>query len=308
MKRNDSLTRRPARTTAQAFFTKRTSIALLLALCSAPISLPAASPPPATLMYTDPAGASIHGGVATIGPTNTIYFSILSTPTNSAKILKLAGNTVVWTFNAPGVGTNYDMYAIPALDAAGAKLYIGSDAGIFYCLNTSDGLANWSYTVTTGTDKRIRSGAALDPNNPLGSTVYFHCNNGYLYALDADTGAFRWSAHTANEGGPPTAPNPQAPGGDWDPQPVSSSPVVDSSGVVYVGSADGSVYSFNPTMGTQNWRVVLNTAAVEPVEASIAIGRDGTLYVATRWNPSIDGGTMYAINPVTHTKLWTNSL
>src|SRR5438094_4377571 len=251
MKRNDSLTRRPARTTAQAFFTKRTSIALLLALCSAPISLPAASPPPATLMYTDPAGASIHGGVATIGPTNTIYFSILSTPTNSAKILKLAGNTVVWTFNAPGVGTNYDMYAIPALDAACAKLYICSDYGLCYCLDRSFTPANrvvWQFPPEGEpplTDK-IRSGAALDPNNPLGPTVYFHCNNGYLYALDANTGAQRWNAHTANEGGPPTAPDSQAPGGDWNPHPVSSSPVVDSSGVVYVGSADGSVYSFNP--------------------------------------------------------------
>src|SRR5438034_8383507 len=164
MKRNYSLPRRPARTTAQAFFTKPTLIALLLGLCSAAISLRAASPPPATLMYTTTNNAPVHGGIATIGPLANTYFSILSTPTNAANVKKLTtGGTVLWTFNGPGVGTNYDMYAVPALDAAGAKLYIGSDAGIFYCLNTTDGSTNWTYTVTNGTDKRIRSGAALDP-------------------------------------------------------------------------------------------------------------------------------------------------
>src|SRR5205823_9756686 len=120
---------------------------------------------------------------------------------------------------------------------------------VVYCRKTAAGTKadGWTDFVVPGTgDRRIRSRAALDPNNPLGVTVYFHCNNGYLYALDANTGAQRWSAYTANVGGPPTAPDSQAPGGDWNPHPVSSSPVVDSSGVVYVGSADGSVYSFNP--------------------------------------------------------------
>src|SRR5439155_13028910 len=118
---------------------------------------------------------------------------------------------------------------------------------------------------------------------------------------DANTGASRWPApaHTANEGGPPID-------AAWDTQPVSSSPVVDSSGVVYVGSADGSVYSFNPSTGAQLWRVVLNTAAVEPVEATIAIGQNGILYVGTRVHPvTLIGGAMYAINPVTHTKVWS---
>ncbi|PYK96847.1 MAG: hypothetical protein DME19_18350 [Verrucomicrobia bacterium] len=246
--------------------------------------------------------APIHG-VATIGISGYIYLSILSTPTIRANVKKLSpSGPPIWTFNAPGDGTGYDMHAIPVLDAAGTKLYIGSDFGKFSCLNTSDGSTpvGWTdFTVPTGTDKRIRSGAALDPNNPLGSTVYFHCNNGYLYALDANTGAQRWTAYTANEGGPPVDP-------DFVTQPVSSSPVVDSSGVVFVGSSDGSVYSFNPSTGAQIWRVVLNPAAVEPVEATIAIGQNGILYVGTRVHPDTHiGGTMYAINPVTHTKLWT---
>ena len=176
-------------------FLRESLIALLLALYSAAISLPAASPPPVTLMYTTTNNAPVHGGMATIAPFGNPYFSILSTSTNPANVKKLTtGGTVIWTFNGPGVGTNYDMYAIPALDAAGAKLYIGSDAGIFYCRKTTDGTKadGWTDFVVPGTgERRIRSGAALDPNNPLGPTVYFHCNNGYLYALDANTGAQR---------------------------------------------------------------------------------------------------------------------
>src|SRR6266516_6242275 len=225
-------------------------------------------------MYTTTNNAPVHGGIATIGPLANTYFSILSTPTNAANVKKLTtGGTVLWTFNGPGVGTNYDMYAVPALDAAGAKLYIGSDAGVFYCRETTYGTNSdgWTDFVVPGSgDRRIRSGAALDPNNPLGSTVYFHCNNGYLYALDANTGAQRWTAYTANVGGPPTAPDPsRGPGFDWHAQPVSSSPVVDSGGAVYVGSADGAVYSFNRSTGAQNWRVPLG----KPIEATLAIGR-----------------------------------
>ncbi len=293
------LKRAPAQASLRRF-NRPALFAFVLALNYTPVPSRAATPPPTTLLYTAPASASIHGGVATIGTSGVTYFSILSTGSTRAKVIKLsASGTPLWTFTAPGDGTGYDMYAIPSLDAAGAKLYIGSDAGIFYCLNTSDGSVAWSYPVPTGTDKRIRSGAALDPNNVLGATVYFHCNNGYLYALNAATGAWRWTATTGNAGGPPVDTT-------WDPHPVSSSPVVDSSGVIYVGSADGSVYAFNPSNGSQKWRVVLNTSAIEPVEATIALGRDGILFVATRANPEFSGvgGNVYAIDPVTHAVVW----
>src|SRR5207249_10701081 len=85
------------------------------------------------------------------------------------------------------------------------------------------------------------------------------------------------------------------------PNPVSSSPVVDSSGVVYVGSADGSVYSFNPSTGAQNWSVSLG----KPIEATLAIGQNGWLYVATRSIENIQvAGIVAAVNPVTHTVQW----
>src|SRR2546429_2384259 len=191
--------------------------ALLLAGSGSLMLTRASTAPAATLMYT--ASGPVHGGVATIGTSGVIYFTALSANGNPAKVIALNANgTEKWPPFTPGA----DMYAIPSLDAAGNNLYIGSDAGIFYCRKASDGTtpAGWTdFTVTTGTDKRIRSGAALDPNNPLGSTVYFHCNDGYLYALDSNPGAQRWRAYTGNEGGPPKVP------GDSPPylQPLSSS-------------------------------------------------------------------------------------
>src|SRR5438445_2297317 len=117
-------------------FTKPVFAAFLLALNYAAAPSRAATAPSATLIYADPNNASIRGGMATIGSTGASYFSELSTANTRAKVVKLTvSGTTQWTFDV-GDGTGYDMYAVPALDAAGAKLYIGSDFGVFYCRKT----------------------------------------------------------------------------------------------------------------------------------------------------------------------------
>src|ERR1041384_2816121 len=171
------------------------------------------------------------------------------------------------------------------------RLARSSTSGDFWCVNTSDGSTNWHFAVTTGSDKRIRSGAALDANS---TTVYFQCNNGLLYALDANSGAQRWTNYTGNVGGPPAAST-------FHTQPFSSSPVVGADGTVYVASSDGSVRAFNHSNGAQLWRVTTdkNTNAFLPFEASLAVGQNGWLYAAARalTNPSTVG-RVHAINPV----------
>jgi hypothetical protein len=89
------------------------------------------------------------------------------------------------------------MWPLPIIEPDDSTILIGSDAGIFYSLNPNSGAVNWSYlvTATAGTDKRIRSTAAYNvgPNQP---SVYFHCNDGFLYAIKAVSGAFRWKKST----------------------------------------------------------------------------------------------------------------
>jgi outer membrane protein assembly factor BamB len=169
------------------------------------------------------------------------------------------------------------MYAVPAIDAAGQRLYVGNEKGEFFCLNTANGGVVWKYTVPTGTDKRIRSGAALDPDRPGAAAVYFQCNNTRLYAINAQTGVLLWSAVTGNVGAPLATDNPM---------PVSSSPVINAAGLVLVGTAEsdksGSLRAFDRANGAPLWEVRLGTA----VEASPAIGANGWVFVATRY---VDG-------------------
>src|SRR2546429_303796 len=151
-----------------------TLIGLLLTMSVIPFPSRAATAPVATLVYTTDNNAPIPGGMTTIGSSGVTYFSTLSTATTRANVtaLNFSGTQPKWKFIAPGDGPDYNMFAVPALDASGQKLYIGSDNGVFYCRNTSDGTSaiGWTDFTVPGTgDRKIRSAAALDPNNPLGS-------------------------------------------------------------------------------------------------------------------------------------------
>lgn len=274
--------------------------ALLVIALTPIICLPSGTPPAINSIYTSSAG--VVGGRST-GPGGVVFFSTLSGAGNARVTALNSNNSLKWEWISPTAGTAGNIYGIPAVDAAGQKVYFGSDAGVFYCLDTSTGQApvGWvNFTVPIGTDRRIRSGAALDPNNPAGPTVYFQSNNGNLYALDATTGNQRWVAQTANQGAPVDA--------TYHPQPVSSSPVVASGGTIYVGSSvspsEGRVYSFSPSGALNSgWPVALS----EPIEATMAIGANGLLYVATRAVPGNNvSGRVRAIDPTTRTVTWVN--
>ena len=110
------------------------------------------------------------------------------------------------------------------------------------------------------------------------AAVYFQANDGYTYSLNALTGALRWQRNTGNLNGPP-------PVGGKHPIPRSCAPVLDLSGTVYVGSADGYLYCLNPANGAQLWRVMLrsgSSTAAQPLEATPAIGENGWIYLGTR--------------------------
>lgn len=163
------------------------------------------------------------------------------------------------------------IHTIPTLSPGGESLFIGADDGKCFCLDALSGSVVWSYQVPTGSDRRIRSGVAYDAYAPNGTAVYFHCFNGYLYALNADTGALKWSTATGNGLPPDDGEHPQS-------EAFTSSPVVGADGTVYVGSTDGYVYAFNAANGAQLWRVNIG----RPMEATLAIGSDGWLFAATR--------------------------
>lgn len=225
----------------------------------------------------------------TVGANGLIYYTTLQNGANNAAVVAIdtSGN-VVWSFAPLVGGTSYNFWNTPVYFQGDDSIFIGSDAGVFYSLDASDGTELWSYTVTgTAPDKRIRSTAAVNVG-VIQTYVFFHCNDGNLYALRTVSGSFRWKKPTGNVGGPP--PVSGVHDETW-----SSSPVIGADGAVYVGSADGKVYAFVATTGANKWPGAVNLGA--PIEATIAIAADGWLYTATRRDAAGAGGKIFAINP-----------
>lgn len=134
-------------------------------------------------------------------------------------------------------------------------IYFGSGRNHLFAV-APDGDLLWE----TGKGNHFVTEPALGPDG----TVAAGSDNGYLFAALA--GESKWGFLT---GGAITAP-----------------PVIDSAGVVYVGSTDGLFYAVTAD-GKERWRFVTGG----PVHAGARIGPDGTLYFGS------DDGFLYAVGP-----------
>src|SRR5215472_5298253 len=160
-------------------------------------------------------------------PTHTSYNAAATafTPANSGAL------THDWTFTPPAptqTGQPKGLLASPTV--VNGVVYQGANTGIFYALNESTGKVLWSQflgfqVATTCQALGVFSTATVAPapgGGPL--TVYVSGGDGYLYALNAATGAIDWRSVI---GIPSTTVNDFA---DW------SSPTV-SNGHIYIGVA-----------------------------------------------------------------------
>jgi outer membrane protein assembly factor BamB len=279
-------------------------------------SAQAQTPPTIAKIYTAP--GQISGGLASDG-TGNLYFATLENPSTGArsKVISInSAGTQRWQWDSPVAGANMRM--VPTLSPDGTRLFVPSDQGKVFALNTANGSLVWQYPPSGNLTAPVRAEIAYDPQAPqsIGGTVptiYFHANDGYLYSINATTGAYRWRAYTANQGGPPPAP------GEHD-IPWSSAAVVGRDSTIYVGSANGYLYCFNPATSVRQWRVKLNASGLtstpdtgEPIEATPAIGENGWIYVGTRHADNLPNGTaishLYAIDPARTEKIvWTLDL
>lgn len=126
-----------------------------------------------------------------------------------------------------------------------------------------DSLA-WKYQAP---DKVYSSPIAYD------GEIYIGCNDGFMYAIDNQTGLMKWKFRTeGNVESTPAVVDGVVYIGSWDKHvyavdtetqrvkwkyrtsgPVSSSPVV-VDGMLYVGSEDGHVYAISTDKGYEKWR------------------------------------------------------
>ena len=148
-----------------------------------------------------------------------------------------------------------------------------------------------------------------------GGVVYIGCACGYLYALDAATGAKKWAYWT---GGSQINDSPAVVGGvvyfgsgedhtlyaldaatgkkKWAYRtrgPISNSSPAVVGGVVYFGSWDGNVYALDAATGAKKWAYPIGHYVDSPPAVA-----DGVVYIGS------DNGNVYALDAVSGTKKW----
>lgn len=126
-------------------------------------------------------------------------------------------NTIKWSYE-----TTSSVESTPTV--VSGKIYIGDDAGKFYCLNADDGTIIWNYQTNNSVD----SSATV-----VNGKVYFGSYDDNVYCLNADNGELIWNYTT---------------GSDVE----YSSPAI-ANGKLYIGSYDGKVYCLNSENGDFIW-------------------------------------------------------
>ncbi|MCB9459861.1 MAG: serine/threonine-protein kinase [Anaerolineaceae bacterium] len=182
-------------------------------------------------------------------------------------------------------------------------VFFGSDDGKLYALNADNGRYQWEYDAgaairskpcitndrvifgteggeiigleLNGTRKwamRPKKAVTSSPFVDLEGICYVGSFDGFIYAIDADSGFSHWRLRTNG--------------------PVISSPTVQRN-LVYVGSADGKVYCVNTQTGKERWTMQTE----KPIVASPVV-HNGVVYI---------GGTdniFYAIDAMSGKELW----
>ena len=151
--------------------------------------------------------------------------------------------------------------ASPAI-ADDGTVYVGGGDGYFYAIKP-DGTLKWRYNVGDFAD----SSAAIGLDGAIYFGVGVDGSNGKLFALRPD-GTKIWSISFPNGG-------------------MVSSPAIDSTGLIYVGSSDEKIYAINPD-GTICW----SYKTLSSVACSPAIGGDSSVVFG-----SYDGG-IYCLRDV----------
>lgn len=170
---------------------------------------------------------------------------------------------------------------------AGNLLYIGTDDGAFYCINTDSGDVVWTYKVLFGAKGKM----IFSSPNIHDDKVIFGAYDGNLYCLDRYTGKRHWVFMDA----------------DW----IGSSPEI-AHGVCYIGlefglnGKQGGIAAIKIETGEVLWKYydipsfVHGSPLFVPNQNLVACGsNDGTLYALDsasgklKWKLSTSGAIKY---------------
>ncbi len=172
-----------------------------------------------------------------------------------------------WCFKSENPNYYYVVpKSAPAIDDE--RIYFGSDSGIFWAINQSDGTVAWKHKVGFhAKGKYIFSSPAIYKN-----LVYFGAYDGNFYALDKETGKRRWLFMDA----------------DW----IGSSPcVAPALGLVFVGlefglwNKQGGIVALDTETGKKKWEYTMPGM----VHSSPAYSKENNVVVCGSNNFSVYG-------------------
>jgi polyvinyl alcohol dehydrogenase (cytochrome) len=199
------------------------------------------------------------------------------TPSNAASL------TEAWHFMPgppPVKALGYALNASPTV--YDGMIYIGGNNGTFYAINESTGAVEWQraigYVVDSCGGRGITATATVAPDPVTKAlTVYVSSGNGYLYAMNAATGAVTWKSVIHRS----SVQNPNY--YDW------SSPTV-ANNKVYIGFAGsclnhvrGALDAFSQATGKKlaTYYTVPAGQVGGSIWSSAAVASDGHVFVGT---------------------------
>jgi len=161
------------------------------------------------------------------------------------------------------------------VDSRRGIIYVGSTAGRFEALRTTDGKRLWSVDV--------RGGVASIPllHEPSGA-VYFGSDNGEMYAVDAITGKVKWRYTTQ---------------GTINPRPVYCE------GVLLFTSSEGRIYALDAETGKWRWQYDR-----EAPEGFTIHGYSGVAVRGTTAYAGFSDGYLVAFRVFSGDVIWARSL
>ena len=214
-------------------------------------------------------------------------YATSTSSTNSTKLL--------WTFEA-----HTAIVSSPVV--AHGYVFAGSNYGVAYCLNASNGEFQWYFLA----EKEVISSPAVDSGY-----VYAGSDDGNVYCIDIATGKLLWKTEVGGlvRSSPAIAEGRVYVGsGNHDvfclnasdgakiwsyptSKRVQSSPAI-SEGVVYVATEDYFVYALNATTGEELWRSATGTVMSSPSVYG------GAVYIGST------DGYVYSLNASTGIRIW----
>ncbi|MFC1651004.1 leucine-rich repeat domain-containing protein [Candidatus Latescibacterota bacterium] len=184
-----------------------------------------------------------------IGYDGSIYFGAFD---GNLYALRTSG-AFKWSFPIGG-----EIYSSPAIGEDGT-VYIGNNTSLFAV--NPDGTQKWDIYF----ENVVESSPAIGADG----TIYIGVDDGYLYAIEPNSGSRIWSFGMGNM--------------------IVSSPAIGNDGTIYVGSNDSGLYAVSP-QGNEKWRFEADGS----IWSSPTIGNNGILYFGCYdWN-------LYAVDTKTN--------